>query len=187
MIKLTSINLLILCCSLITFASTNTTNNKTITVGSHNLHGFPARSNYHSECIKTHGGIWLGQELWLSERQLHQMDNMNVEYVAHSGMEDALSAGVLKGRPFGGVSISWSRDMNHSVVPLTNYKHKRVVAVELRTAETPIIIMSIYMPFFDTSKHIECMQDTVDCLSMIELITEDHPNHLFILGRRFEL
>ena len=97
-------------------------------------------------------------------------------------MEDALSAGVLRGRPFGGVSISWSPDINHFVIPLTNYKHKRVVAVELKTAETPIIIMSIYMPFFNTSKRVECMQDTVDCLSMIDLIMEDHPNHFFIVG-----
>ena len=86
------------------------------------------------------------------------MNDLNVEYVARSGMEDALSAGVLRGPPFVGVRISWSPDMNSLVVPLTNYKHKRIVAVELKTAETPIIIMSIYMPFFNTSKGGTCTE-----------------------------
>ena len=26
------------------------------------------------------------------------------------------------------------------------------------------------------------MQDSIDCLSMLDLIIEDHPNHLFIIG-----
>ena len=180
--KMSTLTIITLFCALLTFASVNQTHSRSITVGSHNLHGFPARSNYHSSCIKSYGGVWLGQELWLSEHQLHQMNDMNCEYVTRSGMEDALSAGVLRGRPFGGVSISWSPDMNSLVVPLTNYKHKRIVAVELKTAEIPIIIMSLYMPFFNTSKRVECMQDSVDCFSMIELIMEDHPNHLFIVG-----
>ena len=97
-------------------------------------------------------------------------------------MEDAVSAGVLRGRPFGGVSISWSPDMNHLVTPLTNYKHKRVVAVELVAEEKSIIIISVYMPYFNSSKRVECMQETLDAISMIELLIEDHPEHLFIIG-----
>ena len=121
--KMSTLNIVTLFCALLTFASVNQTHTRSITVGSHNLHWFPARSNYHSSCIKSYGGVWLGQELWLSEHQLHQMNDLNVEYVARSGMEDALSAGVLRGPPFVGVRISWSPDMNSLVVLLTNYKH----------------------------------------------------------------
>ena len=129
---------LLLFCSLLIFASSNINQSKSIAIGSHNLHGYPNRAAYHKSCIDTHGGIWLAQELWLSEQQLTQLDYLNAQYVARSGMEDAVSAGVLKGRPFGGVSVSWSQDLNHIVTPLSNYRHKRLIAVELKLAYQPM-------------------------------------------------
>ena len=38
------------------------------------------------------------------------------------------------------------------------------------------------MPFFNSSKREECIQDTIDAISMVELIIEDHPDHLVIIG-----
>ena len=38
------------------------------------------------------------------------------------------------------------------------------------------------MPFFDSSNRASCLADYTDALSMIELILNDHPNHLFIIG-----
>ena len=102
---------------------------KNITVASHYLHGFKTSSEYHKSCISQYGGIWFGQEHWLSNKQLPQLQKLNAQYVARSGMEDAVSAGVMRGRPHGGVRILWSRDLNHVITPLTDYKHKRVVAV----------------------------------------------------------
>ena len=45
-----------------------------------------------------------------------------------------------------------------------------------------MIIISAYMPFFNSSNREVCIQDTADAISMIELIIEDHPNHLVIIG-----
>ena len=39
----------------------------------------------------------------------------------------AVTAGVLRGRPFGGVSIAWSRDLGHVINPVTNYRLKIAV------------------------------------------------------------
>ena len=103
---------------------------KDITVASHNLHGFKTSSVYHKSCISNFGGIWFGQEHWLSNNQLPKLQQLDVQFVARSGMEDAVSAGILRGRPFGGVSIAWSRDLNHIITPLTDYNHKRVVAID---------------------------------------------------------
>ena len=94
-----------------------------ITVGSHNLHSFKQSAAYHKECINRYGGIWFGQELWLSEKQLPSLRQLGTQFVARSGMEQAVSDGLLVGRPFGGVSISWSPDLNHLIVPLTNFNH----------------------------------------------------------------
>ena len=177
-----SVILILFCLNvLIPFASTNSLSSK-ITIASHNLHGFSGRAQYHKSCLMSHGGIWMGQEHWLSDHNLTQLKQLNVQYVARSGMEEALSAGVMRGRPFGGVCIAWSPNINHIITPLTNYKHKRVIAVELKTDKNRFILICCYMPFFNSSKRNECIQETVDAISMIELLMEDHPNHQIIIG-----
>ena len=123
-----------------------------ITVASHNLHSFNQSANYHKSCIKTHGGIWFGQELWLSEKQLPKLQELGTQFVARSGMEKSVSDGLLIGRPYGGVSIAWSPDLNHLISPLSNFHHKRVVGIELKSIDKQIILICIYMPYFNSSK-----------------------------------
>ena len=171
--------LCILFCLLLTFNNIQT---KEITIGSHNLHSFKSSGDYHKSCLKLHGGIWFGQELWLTEKQLPLLHQLDTQFTARSGMEEAVSSGVLRGRPHGGVSIAWSPDLNHVISPLSNYKHKRVIAVELKTANESIIFISIYMPFLDSSNRTRCIADYTDAVSMIELILNDHPQHLCVLG-----
>ena len=120
------ISILSFCLSLI-FAAT------TITIGTHNLHGFKKSSVHHRSCLQRHEGIWLGQETWLTEKQFPLLSTLGAQYVARSSMEDAISTNILRGRPFGGVSIAWSPKLNGIVSPLTNFRHKRVVGVEVNS------------------------------------------------------
>ena len=87
-------------------------------------------SSYHKSCLNSLGGIWMAQELWLTEKQLTQ-HQLGTSFVVRSGMEEAVSSGVMRGRPFGGVSIAWSPDLNHVITPLPNYKHRRVQWLQL--------------------------------------------------------
>lgn len=153
-----------------------------ITVASHNLHGYKKSANYHKSCLQTFGGIWMAQELWLTEQQIPTLQQLGTQFVARSGMEDAVASGILRGRPFGGVSISWSPNLNHLVTPLANYRHKRVVAVELKTEMSKCLFISVYMPFYNPAKREECMLEAVDALSMMETIIEEHPQHLVVIG-----
>ena len=162
------------------FAATTTKTD--ITIATHNLHGFSKSSKYLKECIKSHGGIWFIQEHWLSDSQLHHLHQLDAQFVARSGMEDAVSSGIYRGRPFGGVSICWSPDLSHVITPVTNYKHKRVVAVELRTADNNFLLISIYMPFYNSSRREQCMTETIDAISMIELLIDDYPQHKVVIG-----
>ena len=124
----------------------------------------------------------MAQELWLSEQQLPQLQKLDAQYVARSGMEDAISSGILKGRPFGGVSITWSHDLNHVVTPLTNYQHKRVVAVEMVTADCNYLFISVYMPFYDSRNRDATIVETIDTIAMLDLIIHDHPRHRIVIG-----
>ena len=123
----------------------------------------------------------MGQELWLTERQLSSLSKLGTQFTARSAMEDAISSGILRGRPFGGVSISWSPKLNPLVRPLTNFRHKRVVGVEIDTEHNKTLFISIYMPFFDASKRDKCD----DTIPMLETILDLHPLHSFIIGGDF--
>ena len=156
-----------------------------ITIASHNLHGFKKSSAYHRSCLQRHEGVWLGQETWLSEKQFSSMKSLGCQYVARSAMEDALSSGILRGRPFGGVSIAWSPKLDGVIKPITNFRHKRVVGVEIDSENNKTLIINIYMPFFDASKREACMVETIDAISMIETIIDSHPLHSIIIGGDF--
>ena len=92
---------------LVTLCQSETFNSKSILVASHNLHSFKTSSAYHKACLNKHGGIWMAQELWLTEKQLPLLHQLDTQFIARSGMEEAVSAGVLRGRPFGGVSTEY--------------------------------------------------------------------------------
>ena len=38
------------------------------------------------------------------------------------------------------------------------------------------------MPFFNASKREQCMTETYDTISMIELLIEEHPQHSIVIG-----
>ena len=116
------------------------------------------------------------------EQQLPIMTELGVQFTARSGMETAASSGVHRGRPFGGVSIAWASNLNHVVKPLANYRHHRIVCVELLAVPNPILLASVYMPFYDSSNRAECISETIDAISMMEGIIEDHPHHQIIIG-----
>ena len=86
----------------------------------------------------------MAQEHWLSEKQLPMLQQLGINFVARSGMEDAVSSGILTGRPYGGVSISWSRDLDHAITPISNFRHKRIVGVEMKTSENSILFLCVY-------------------------------------------
>ena len=124
----------------------------------------------------------MSQEHWLSENRLSDLTQLGVQFVARSSMQEAYSNGIYNGRPYGGVSIAWSSNLDHVIRPLVNYKHKRIVCVEMAAKPSPILFMSIYMPFFDLSKKQECIGETIEAITMMEEILADHPHHQVIIG-----
>ena len=124
----------------------------------------------------------MAQELWLSEKQLPSLQQLETQFIARSGMEDAVSSGILVGRPYGGVSISWSPHLNHLISPLSNFQHKRVVGAELKAGEDRILLLCAYMPYYNSSRRAECLNETIDAITMLEATIENHPEHLIIIG-----
>ena len=124
----------------------------------------------------------MAQEIWLQEKQLPMLQQLGTQFVAASGMENSVSRSVMSGRPFGGVSIAWSPDLDCSISPISNFRHKRIVGVELKGETDDFLLLCAYMPFFDSSNRAECMSETIDALSMIETIIDQFPSHAVIIG-----
>jgi hypothetical protein len=60
-----------------------------------------------------------------------------------------------------------------------------VGAIEFFTSESKILILYVYMPFLYASNKDVCIQETLDAISMIDLICEDHPHHKILIGGDF--
>ena len=112
----------------------------------------------------------MAQEHWLSEKRLTDLHDLGVQFAARSGMEDALSSGILRGRPFGGVSIAWSQGLDHVIKPLVNYRHKRIISVEMSAKPHPLLFISVYMPFLDARRRQECLAETIETITMLDEI-----------------
>ena len=147
------------------------------TVASRNLHGFKKSSTFHKQCLERHGGVWFSQEIWLPENRLSELCDLGVQFVAHSGMENAVTSSIMRGRPYGGVCIAWSPDLDHVIRPLVNYRHERIVCVESAANPHPLLFVSVYMPYFNSEKRQECIAETIETISMLEEIISDHPFH----------
>ena len=102
-------------------------------------------------------------------------------------MEEAISRGILVGRPYGGASIAWSPKLDHLITPVSNSKHKRVVAIVLKDGNRDLLLLCVYMPFYNSSQRSECIAETIDAITMLETIIEEHPDHDVIIGGDSEM
>lgn len=88
------------------------------------------------------------------------------------------SAGILRGRPYGGVAILWRHSIfpNVSVLPCDN---PRICAVKIMTCDRVLLVISIYMPTNSTD-NLDLFKD---CLSELCALVLTHGiESVFILG-----
>ena len=81
-------------------------NTKFLQVLSFNLHGFNQGSSTVRDLLLTNTPyIFCLHEHWLTPGNLNKLDNLSDNYIAvgSSAMRVAVSAGIMRGRPYGGV------------------------------------------------------------------------------------
>lgn len=98
------------------------------------------------------------------------------EYIGKSAVD--VSAGVLRGRPFGGVAILWRKNV-FSAVTAVPCASDRIVAVKVSVAECSFLVFSVYMPTDDQAHLVEFTH----CLSEINAIIDScEIDYSYILG-----
>lgn len=118
------------------------------------------------------------QETWLLPHDISFLDAIDREFCATGVSAVDTSAGMLRGRPHGGVALLWKRAIfqNVSVLQCNN---SRVCGIKIMCKDRPIIVLSVYMP-------VDCVDNLAeftDCLGTISaLIDELSVESVFILG-----
>jgi len=79
----------------------------------YNMHGFNNGVSFLKQLCSNNDLIFV-QEHWLQNSQLHMFNTTDdqFKFYSNSSMENRLSKGVLKGRPFGGLGVLWRKDLN---------------------------------------------------------------------------
>ena len=83
-------------------------------------------------CNKTTNVIAV-QEHWLRSDVLDKFNIINTDFNYHavSAMDNAVSCGILKGRPFGGVGFLWHKCFDRNIQVLSNDPAGRCLVIKL--------------------------------------------------------
>tara|TARA_B110001454_G_scaffold153252_1_gene142574 strand:- start:178 stop:1323 length:1146 start_codon:yes stop_codon:yes gene_type:complete len=71
------------------------------------------------------------------------------------------------------------------IKPLSNYKHERVVAIELLVNPMNIILISVYLPFYDSRNRKSCLLKYINTLTMVENNLDEFSTHQVVIGGDF--
>jgi Reverse transcriptase (RNA-dependent DNA polymerase) len=139
---------------------------KQLKIVSFNMHGFnQGRETVDNLVSSIHPDIFLFQEHWLTPANLNKFDKFFKNYFTFgiSAMTDSVCAGVLRGRPFGGVICMINNDLRKYTETISCSDRMSIIKVYDK------IIINIYMPCIGTADRLLiCDEIIVDLLSWIQ-------------------
>lgn len=118
------------------------------------------------------------QETWLLPEEISYLGNIDIDFGSTGTSAIDTSAGILVGRPFGGVAILWRKSV-FSDVSVIKTDNPRVCAIKLICNNRTIIVMSVYMP----TERAENMVEFTECLGLVSAIVDiENVESVFVLG-----
>src|SRR6266496_2589514 len=124
-------------------------------------------------------GVILLQEHWLSPDRLTLLQNFDPSFSSFgmSGMEEKLSMGILKGRPFGGAAILVHNSLLASTAYLLITERVNIISV------CNTIVINAYF----SSKEVSNRPITLSLLREIGLVIEMFPGYDVLMGGDFNM
>lgn len=131
------------------------------------------------------------QETWLLPHDLPLLSAVDENFGCTGTSAEDTTAGLVSGRPHGGVALLWRKDAFDTVLPI-ECNNVRVCAINITVSNRSIVVFSVYMP----TNSIENLPVFTTCLSSINSVMETeetkgveafyiigdfnaHPNELF--------
>lgn len=118
------------------------------------------------------------QELWLLQEDIPFLSSIHpdFEFTGKSAVDSG--AGILRGRPFGGVAVLWRKSLFTSV-SVVQCNSVRMTGIKARISDRSLLVLSVYMPT-DSSENLT---EFVECLGELAAIVDDcQMDSVFILG-----
>ncbi|XP_061718862.1 uncharacterized protein LOC133526321 [Cydia pomonella] len=119
------------------------------------------------------------QETWLMPDDIAYLDTFDYNFCSTGTSAVDTAAGMLRGRPHGGVGLLWRRTAFQSV-SVVQCSNMRLCAVKIMTNDNRhLIVVSVYMPT-DCSENLA---EFTDCLGAVSAIIEEHGiESVFLMG-----
>ncbi|XP_060810671.1 uncharacterized protein LOC106132899 [Amyelois transitella] len=118
------------------------------------------------------------QETWLLPEDIAFLDTIDEAFSFTGKSAVDMSAGILKGRPYGGVALLWRKAAFPSV-SVVQCRSDRISAIKIMNNNRSILIFSVYMP--TDSK--DNLPEFTDCLGEIYSIIESYNiESAYVLG-----
>ncbi|KAI5635638.1 endonuclease/Exonuclease/phosphatase family domain-containing protein [Phthorimaea operculella] len=118
------------------------------------------------------------QETWLLPHDLDLVHTIDTEFSCTATSSVDTSAGVLRGRPYGGLAILWRKSMfpNVSVIKSAS---ERINAIRISLDSREVLVVNCYMPTDDVLN----LPEFTSCLGMISAVVEESGIHAaYLLG-----
>ena len=146
-----------------------------ITLASYNMHGFTSNWKYLQDLCRTCNLIVI-EEHWLASSQLHYLDDIDPNFMCYSksAMDDVLCDGLLTGRPFGGVSILYNKNLG-GIISFVAADDGRVICVKLKTTDVQLLLFGCYFPYNDHG--LKYKNSLSNVIGFIEAILDEHPGY----------
>lgn len=118
------------------------------------------------------------QETWLLPHDLSFLGTIDDKFAYTGTSAVDTSAGVMRGRPYGGVALLW-RKSAFPAVTVISCNSVRLAAVKVTLRDRSFIVFSVYMPTDCSENFLEF----TECLSEINAVIENNSvESVFILG-----
>ncbi|XP_063389871.1 uncharacterized protein LOC134675536 [Cydia fagiglandana] len=108
------------------------------------------------------------QETWLLPNDIPFLSTIHEDFAYTATSAVDTSAGILRGRPHGGVALLWRKSLfpSASVVECNN---NRICGIQINVGSKRVVIFSVYMPT-DSAENLPIF---VECVSTLHAIIED--------------
>lgn len=158
----------------------NRTQLEGLSLCTYNMHGFNNGASFLKQLCSNNDLIFV-QEHWLQNSQLHMFNTIDdqFKFYGNSSMENRLSKGLLKGRPFGGVGVLWRKDLNAIVSTYNCDTEGRVVVTRINCANTKLLVCGLYLYCDDHSQVY--VHNVINILGYIESILDKHLDYKCII------
>ena len=153
---------------------------------SYNMHGFANGASMLKDLCMNHDIILL-QEHWLLKDNLYKIDNVDNNFPSYSlsSMNAKAAAGILTGRPFGGVAILWRKTISCFVKILEiDQDNGKFISIRLhRPALSDLIITCVYFPCLSTPR--DYIISTSSIIAHIDNVLSNNADALHIIAEDY--